>query len=650
MPTSGLPRQATFSSQAFPEAETRFKGNSAPPQSGPDQGEVAVQRTDEDVERHRVPDHVITKKHDHWERDNLRRKRTKDLLRGRDWIIGYDGIDENGQLVFRSVTKESKRNREATRDFYLPQHPLEEDARYSNRLKRTPIQRYVDRALDNLVNKIHREPVTWPDEKKLPEKIQKWIRRVDREGNGINDFSKKLTYAAAAEGVQLALVDQPKLDSRNRTELDDRRDPRMPFVDLITPDRLLNWDQISDNSGIHPGGIRVECSRTEKDGLFGEKQVEAVKVYRRFNEDRGHLPDELRAQTLAGSGGDSQVAYWEEWVKDTSEDGDGYYVLTDAGNLAPHLEIPIVELKPTAKAIEGTSMFRGVPLFDELAEIAISVAQTASDEWDLHYWMSKVIIFLSGVDLEEDGEEAAQFKGGDIDRHGRRVKMGSADNSSFFWAQQEKASLKFVEHTGQVAASLRQLREDYKDEGNRLMLEPFLERSRETVVGASFEQDRVKSKAEQYATDLVEALHKIVKLAAMYLGEDENEADEIPEPKLNVKVGIDTSLETRWASIENDVDRRLISKQTAVTEKSAMGLYRNAIDFEEEQKKIDAEIEHDRKVREIEPEGSASAPAGLGAFGAQGGKKAAQSNSSEPKSAKSQLPRQSAASGTAKTP
>jgi len=147
---------------------------------------------------------------------------------------------------------------------YLPQEPRELDEAYDNRLLRSTLAPYYVRLERMLAGMLTRKPVRLED---VSDVVTEQLFDVDLQGNDLNVWTYETARKCIRYGHVGVLVDAPKAGENGR-----------PYWTQYTPRDILGWrTEIADGKQ-KLTMIRLIEKVTVPDGLYGEKQVEQVRV------------------------------------------------------------------------------------------------------------------------------------------------------------------------------------------------------------------------------------------------------------------------------------------------------------------------------------------------------------------------------------
>ena len=147
---------------------------------------------------------------------------------------------------------------------YLPQEPRELDEAYDNRLMRSTLAPYYVRLERMLAGMLTRKPVRLED---VSDVITEQLFDVDLQGNDLNVWTYETARKCIRYGHVGVLVDAPKAGENGR-----------PYWTQYTPRDILGFrSEIADGKQ-QLTMVRLMEKITVPDGLYGEKQVEQVRV------------------------------------------------------------------------------------------------------------------------------------------------------------------------------------------------------------------------------------------------------------------------------------------------------------------------------------------------------------------------------------
>ena len=147
---------------------------------------------------------------------------------------------------------------------YLPQEPRELDEAYDNRLMRSTLAPYYVRLERMLAGMLTRKPVRLED---VSDVVTEQLFDVDLQGNDLNVWTYETARKCIRYGHVGVLVDAPKAGDNGR-----------PYWVAVTPRDILGWRSEVKDGKQQLTQLRLMETITVPDGLYGEKQVQQVRV------------------------------------------------------------------------------------------------------------------------------------------------------------------------------------------------------------------------------------------------------------------------------------------------------------------------------------------------------------------------------------
>ncbi len=146
---------------------------------------------------------------------------------------------------------------------YLPQEPREIDESYDNRLSRSVCPPFYQRLEKMLAGMLTRKPVRLND---VADIIREQLFDVDLQGNDLNVWTYETARTMIRYGHVGVLVDAPS-DALGR-----------PYWVTYSPREILGWRSELIDGQQKFTQLRLLEKVFEPDGLYGEKQVEQVRL------------------------------------------------------------------------------------------------------------------------------------------------------------------------------------------------------------------------------------------------------------------------------------------------------------------------------------------------------------------------------------
>ena len=147
---------------------------------------------------------------------------------------------------------------------YLPQEPRELDESYDNRLMRSTLSPYYVRLERMLAGMLTPKPVRLED---VSDVVTEQLFDVDLQGNDLNVWTYETARKCIRYGHVGVLVDAPKAGDNGR-----------PYWTQYTPRDILGWRSEVKDGKQSLTQLRLMEEITVPDGLYGEKQVQQVRV------------------------------------------------------------------------------------------------------------------------------------------------------------------------------------------------------------------------------------------------------------------------------------------------------------------------------------------------------------------------------------
>lgn len=147
---------------------------------------------------------------------------------------------------------------------YLPQEPRELDESYDNRLARSVCPPFYQRLERMLAGMLTRKPVRLTD---VADVIREQLFDVDLQGNDLNVWTYETARKVIRYGHCGVLVDAPATGENGR-----------PYWVTYSPREILGWRTEIEDGQQKFVQLRLLEHVFEPDGLYGEKEVEQVRV------------------------------------------------------------------------------------------------------------------------------------------------------------------------------------------------------------------------------------------------------------------------------------------------------------------------------------------------------------------------------------
>lgn len=145
---------------------------------------------------------------------------------------------------------------------YLPQEPSEQDVSYDARLARSTVAPFLQRMERLLAGMLVRKPVRLND---ISDQVRENLFNVDMQGNDLNVWAFETAKIMLRYGHIGCLVDAGKDGGR-------------PYWVTYSPREILGWRTELKDGEQKFSQLRLLENTVEPDGLYGEKEVEQVRL------------------------------------------------------------------------------------------------------------------------------------------------------------------------------------------------------------------------------------------------------------------------------------------------------------------------------------------------------------------------------------
>lgn len=275
---------------------------------------------------------------------------------------------------------------------YLPANQLESDDVYKARLARSVLLNAFRKTSSFLAGQVFQADIVFDES--VPEDFSDLKTNIDRSGNNINVFAKRVFQNGIGKGVSHILVDMDKVDEGATVE-EKRQAGVRPYMREIRPEDVIGW-LVEDGVLTQ---VRIRETTEQRDGKYGVKVVEQIRVL--------------------GQG------YWELWELDGKTSA-----MVDNGTF-PGNSLPFFTFIPG----EEQSILTGeTPLMD-LAELNLAHWNSKSDQVNILHVGRVPILFGRHIDADKipvgtsqmitSGDDNADMKFVEI--AGASIAAGAAD-------------------------------------------------------------------------------------------------------------------------------------------------------------------------------------------------------------------------------
>jgi len=419
----------------------------------------------------------------------------------------------------------------AARVKWLSIEPGESEVQYGLRLSRSVLYNCYSDTLDNLVGKPFSVAMTVSD---VPKGMEVFLDNANGAGQNLHDFTKEVFKEAVHRGISHILVDYVKNDGGITLADEKEKGMRANFIH-VSPRDLISWSYTSDGGSPVLSEIRIKESKTVKDGLWGEKVEEFVRVI--------HPTD---------------------WMLYKRVDED--YVLVDEGVMTLG-RIPLI-----TTYFNGNGFMTGTPCLEDLAWMNLTHWQSYSDQRNILRFARTGLLFVKG--LADD----------DLNK-----KISVGPNQSFTTTN-ENADMKFVElgSGGSLTAGKEDIK-DIEDKMDRLGMRPLSAKAgNDTATGKAIDENNENTDIHSWIRSQEVAITRAFQIAGEWM------SIVLPEGfKANVYSEFALSLksDTDLRSLDNARNRGDLSQKTYLGELSRRAVISDNIDIDKEIIATEAEKE-----------------------------------------------------------
>lgn len=426
---------------------------------------------------------------------------------------------------------------------YLPKEPGESDDGYKMRLSRTFLFPAYKRTVQALVGKVFSKPIVLSDD--ANQQVKDWARDIDLTKRTVTSFSMEVFELALRKGLSHIHIDFPKVENAQaQTLADERVLGNRPYMRIIDPSDVIFWWSERVDGIEKLMEVRIKEKVRERDGAYGEKFVEQIRVLR---------PGEYEVHRKK-TGATTQQDSWEK---------------VEEGTLS------FTEAIPWTTVYTGrTGFMQADPPLLELANLNVSHWQSSSDQRNILRVARVPFLFGAGIRSNEIQNEQGKFELG-------ANRMITVEN--------EAASMDFVEHTGAAIEAGRQDLEDLKAEMAALGFELLIRRpGNETATARAIHKSEMDSALSAMAWELGGALGHSFEFMQKWVGaEAEDLSDKL---KVNTDFGVTPD---DAAEIDGLLKARAqgdISRETFWFELRRRGFLSEDFDPAKEQQQLDDEM------------------------------------------------------------
>ncbi len=421
----------------------------------------------------------------------------------------------------------------------FPQSEKESEESYKERKANAWLFGAYKKTLTRLAGKPFIKPVTING--KLPDQIQGMVNNIDGKGQSLTTSCRSTFVKAMHKGVCYLLTDYPATmdESGNTPNLKDERElGLMPQIKIIPVENMFSWTWGADGK---LDEIRFYVKTVEKDGAWGEKNIEQVWVYRRSD--------------------------YELWQRDSVSAGN-YEMIRSGTHTLGEVPLTPVNLNPD----EDTDGMTAEPCLNELAEVNCTHFQSSADQRiGLHYGRF-LTMYMTGV--PQDTIDTPTVIGVN-----RIHKFTNPD-----------AKIQYAEYSGKTFEVGERDLDRLEKQIEWLGMQPLMQRSgNQTATGQAIDQANNESDMQSWVrtveTAYEEAFRKAARIVKVELPEDFS-VDIFNEFTLSGRAVEDLKI------LQTDRMNGNITKETYLNELKRRGVLPEGLDVETEISKADLEADN----------------------------------------------------------
>lgn len=419
-------------------------------------------------------------------------------------------------------------------ELYLPRWPDEDQKDYRDRLSASTLFPAFGETVEALAAKPFSKPITVGDD--VPPKIVELLPNIDMEGRNLHNFAHDVMLQVMGPGLAGILVDVPVRGEGVRTQADEAKAGIRPYWVQVKAGQILGWvaERVSGEWQLTQLRI-MECIE-EKDGEFGTRSVEQVRVLARG-----------------------------AWATYRKVENASDWVVHESGTTT-------LDAIPFAPAYgKRTGFMTSKPPLLEVAHLNVKHWQSQSDQDNILRMARVPILAMIGVDSR-------------VDKSGNPLPVKLSIGANSINTLPNGADLKFVEHTGAAIEagqkSIDALENQMRQAGAEfLVLEQRVEKS---ATQTASEDSVSMCKLQRIANGLEDAIALALQFTADFL-----KAGDGGTVKLFSDYGAQNAAEASLQILLNAASAGKISDETFRAELKRRGTLSPDVDEEEERQRLE---------------------------------------------------------------
>lgn len=281
---------------------------------------------------------------------------------------GYRGNDEALAKV-RALRGGVTAMRKAGRT-YLPQEERETNPDYENRLSRSWLYPGLDKATEDLADKIFGQKIVLNDD--VPDQIVELEDNITSEGDSLNHFARRVLEDAIDAGVSYIFVDAPRVeDGVSLSIADAQMTNQRPYLTMVRAEDLVGFrtENIGGQTELSQIRIREKVMEPDPDNPYVDKEIDCIRLLER----RG-------AQTY---GQIWKMQDKAKWV------------------VSAEFVVDLPQLTVVPVYADRTGFFTGKVTLETLADLNIAHWQSASDQRNILHKSRVPMLFGTGFQASE---------------------------------------------------------------------------------------------------------------------------------------------------------------------------------------------------------------------------------------------------------
>jgi hypothetical protein len=466
--------------------------------------------------------------------------------------IGYEEMAEDWELP-QSLLGGTKAMR-AAGETWLPKEPAEDG--YDSRLNRSILYNAYGDTLKKLDNRPFSHPMQVMN---LPEELEYLESDVDATGKSLEAFAKEILWDLINFGIAHIFVDHSEhpevAKGKILTKADEALVGARVLLNVVHPPDLIGWQTEIVDKRTKLTQIRIKETVTEPDGLYGDKDVNYVRLFTEVGWER-------HKEVVVKQGTNEEKI----WKKDT----EGEHTFG---------RIPLITIYANR-----TGFMMAEPALMDLAWLNLAHWQSYSDQRNILRISRFGILFGSG--LPKKMAEAGSLNVGP---------------SKAFLVSEDNAELKYVEHSGKSIESGAKDLEDIEVKMEILGQQPLMRSApMSTATAKKIDESRNVSQLKSWVVQLEDGIERSLNMSC--------EWRKIDPPK-DMKVDIFKDFEI---SLYGGTDKELllkartegeITRERWLREEQRRGVFSGDMDPAEEAKLVEDESIGDlKRIVAEEPE------------------------------------------------